>query len=108
MLERKFADGKAASFEPDSPAGTYAGKRCVEQTAKNKKAKACSLTLTLTTLTVKGRDGASTLAYKRAVGDAAASRVQCSRARPSAGWRATSPRTRGSNRSGSETRLRMT
>jgi hypothetical protein len=44
------------------------GKKCVKQTIKNTKAKPCSLTVTLTTLTVKGRSGTNKLAYRGAIG----------------------------------------
>lgn len=51
-----------------SAKGRKSGKKCVQQTTKNTKAKPCSLTVTLTTLTVKGRSGANKLAYRGAVG----------------------------------------
>jgi hypothetical protein len=51
-----------------SAKGRKSGKKCVKQTTKNTKAKPCSLTVTLTTLTVKGRSGANKLAYGGAIG----------------------------------------
>jgi PKD repeat protein len=48
--------------------GRKSGKKCVKQTSKATKAKSCSLTVTITTLTVIGRSGANKVAYLGAIG----------------------------------------